>query len=229
MKNFDAYEFIGIIAPGAVVAVAIMLAFPAVTEHVLSKQFSLGSLGIFVIISFVLGHLVAAVGNIYEAGMFAITGGMPTARVRKQTQKVISSSQRCRVEEGVRARQGIDFSLESVSDRDWYSITREIYADVAAGGHNARIDSFNRQYGLLRGIASSLFVVTVWLTITEWHTPALPLTAAVATVLATIRMMRFAQTYARELFVQYVRVDKNRIVTTETALPSPSVAGDGAE
>ena len=93
--------------------------------------------------------------------------------------------------------------LDRLDKKAWYPITREIYAAVAAAGRSSRVDAFNRQYGLLRGIASALLLLVVWFLITHWGSWQYASTAAALAVLALIRMARFANVYARELFVHF--------------------------
>src|SRR5271168_5295973 len=63
---FDPYEYVGVIAPGAVVAVALFAVWPEAKTALLIKGFSLGEFGLFLIYAFVLGQLVQAFGNLIE-------------------------------------------------------------------------------------------------------------------------------------------------------------------
>ncbi len=240
MKNFDAYEYVGLIAPGAIVTIGIFLEFPAARAELLSKDFSLGSLGIFLIISFAIGHLVAAIGNAIEGPVLKISGGLPSDKVRSENQTLISSSQRLRLNEKARNAQGDAFDLSTVSKGDWYAITREIYAEVAAAKTSSRVDSFNRQYGLLRGVGSAFSLLTIWFLVnlkaapwSNWSGLIPAAFTAVACLLSFVRMTRFANNYARELFVQYVRLPDRKDAPPDDAPAtlddaSQSKAGDDA-
>jgi len=206
-KPFDPYEYIGVIVPGAVVAVGLFIQWPHAKEAVLSKDFSLGSFGVFLICAFVLGHLVQAVGNLVEAVVFLPLGGLPTDAVRSERQHLISADQRSRLSEIVSKVRGTETSLADIDKKAWYSITREIYATVAAAGMSGRIDAFNRTYGLLRGIAAALIVVFIWFAATHQAPQYLYATGALI-AMALYRMIRFARTYARELFVQYLAIPR---------------------
>ncbi len=63
MRPFDFYEFAGVIAPGAVVLYVLWLILPDVAPFLTTRELSIGSLGLFVILAYVAGHLVQAVGN----------------------------------------------------------------------------------------------------------------------------------------------------------------------
>jgi hypothetical protein len=74
-STFDPYEYVGLIAPGSVVAVGLFLQWPHAKDAILSKDFSLGSFGVFLICSFVLGHLVSP--------RFEVSGAQTRARIRR--------------------------------------------------------------------------------------------------------------------------------------------------
>jgi hypothetical protein len=62
-SKFNAYEFIGILAPGGTILFGLALIFPELKAVFFEQGFSLGDLGLFVILAFVAGHLIQAVGN----------------------------------------------------------------------------------------------------------------------------------------------------------------------
>ena len=64
--KFDPYEYNGIILPGSVVVLAVALLFPEVKELLGKEGISLGGLGVFVVASFIVGHIVQALGNTIE-------------------------------------------------------------------------------------------------------------------------------------------------------------------
>ena len=66
--------------------------WPHAKDAILSKDFSLGSFGIFLICAFVLGYLVQAIGNIVESAVFGLTGGLPTNKVLKANSDLSSAN-----------------------------------------------------------------------------------------------------------------------------------------
>jgi hypothetical protein len=80
---------------------------------------------------------------------------------------------------------------------------RQIYAAVSQAGHAARIDAFNRTYGLMRGFTIAALVLGVIFLIfgePKWF-------AAAAFVFAALAFFQFflsAISYARELFAQFL-------------------------
>lgn len=207
MRQFDYYEFAAILLPGVAALTGILVAYPTAIHLEILKDFSVGDLGLFVLIAYLIGHLVQSIGNGLEFVWWKLFRGMPTSWVRAEPNKLLASSQRSLLEISVRERLGLqEFSLAQVSDRDWYSITRQIYAAIAAASRTSRVDVFNGTYGLHRGIAAG-FLVFLVATLSQppinwWFAGG----AAIAIVLAMARMHRFARHYARELFVQFLQL-----------------------
>lgn len=207
MRQLDFYEFTGILLPGATALAGLLFVFPDLLKPESIKDFSVGGLGLFVILAYVIGHLVQAVGNLVEWGWWSLWGGMPTDWVRTKPEQILATAQMATLQGMAEERFGPeDFEISKATSSQWYAITRQIYAEVSAAGRAARIDVFNGNYGLNRGIAAGLLVVVVatllqtpinWLAVTG---------AGVAAALATYRMHRFARHYARELFVQFLQL-----------------------
>jgi hypothetical protein len=204
MKTFDFYEFTGVLCPGVVVLFSAAMIVPEFAPIVRDQSVTVGDLGLFVVLSYVAGHLVQALGNLLENGIWRIFGGMPTDWVRTRKHKLLTESQTATVVERLRDQMGKP--LGDLTSGEWYAVTRSVYAMVANAGRSARVDTFNGNYGLFRGLtAAFLFsdvMVVATLTFT-WTTVVILLACA---LLAITRMRRFGVHYARELFVQFLRV-----------------------
>ncbi|PLX93320.1 MAG: hypothetical protein C0621_08000 [Desulfuromonas sp.] len=206
-EKFNAYEYIGVIAPGTVVVFAVTLVSPEVKQFLVDGGTTLGGLGLFLILSFIAGHLLQGLGNWFENIFWKCFGGMPTNWVRRESQKLLAKEQRKLLTQKISELHPAIDNLEQVDDKEWYSLTREIYAMVKAADRAARVDAFNRNYGLLRGVAVSFLVTTAGtlfvISLCRWK---IYVALVVCTVLAVYRMYRFAVIYARELFVQFIRI-----------------------
>lgn len=77
-KAFDAYEVIGVITPGAVVTLLLALQWPEFRALLGQEGLSIGGLGFFVIVAFVLGHLTQA----WETSSMLPSGSSPACRRR---------------------------------------------------------------------------------------------------------------------------------------------------
>jgi hypothetical protein len=107
------------------------------------------------------------------------------------------------IEGKVRRRFGI--ALEGVlgmTNEVWFPMTRQMYADVAKNGKPERIDTFNGNYGLNRGLTVATFALAV---IAAFHAQWWVFAGLVAaSAVYAYRAYRFGVHYARELYVQFV-------------------------
>lgn len=207
MKQFDFYEFTGILLPGTIVLTTLVLLFPGWGLPALIKDISVGGLGVFVVLAYSVGHIVQAIGNLVEAVWWRAWGGLPSDWLRTRPSRLLAAQQISALEKRIRERQGLDgFDITSAAATDWYAITRQIYADVASAGRSARIDTFNGNYGLNRGIAAGLLVVLALLPVPAPADLRVAICILIAEGLALYRMHRFARHYARELFIQFLQL-----------------------
>lgn len=206
MRKFDFYEFAGIIAPGMLVVIGGIVILSSNYEEM--KKFadlSVGGLGIGVLVAYVAGQLLQALGNGIEKVWWWIRGGMPTDWIRTGKKNVIADTQRKLLQDMVRKMlRDTAFELDAtLPEKQWYSITRQIYAKLDVD-KRARVDIFNGNYGLHRGIASGLLVLLVMVIFKDWQAWRIEFAMVVLFGLAIYRMNRFAIHYGRELFVQFL-------------------------
>jgi len=221
MRSFDFYEFVGVIVPGCALIAGVVFCLPQESTRVLGTGLSVGDTSFAVILAYGLGHLIQAIGNGIESLWWRIAGGMPTDWLRSGRHHLLSDIQ-IRV-----LRQQVEMDLHSalpenfatMTRRDWHGIVRQIYAAVSGAGRASRIDIFNGNYGLLRGLAASLLTIIIAATVlihpAPWRDLAL---LAVGFGVGVYRMHRFGVHYARELFVQYLALN--------TTFPKPTNDGE---
>src|SRR5258708_7486010 len=92
MKTFDFYEFTGILVPGALMLVGILLVYPQV-NIVFPSALTVGDLGLFVVIAYAAGHVVQAIGNGVEQVLWLALGGRPTDWVRTGVHPLLADEQ----------------------------------------------------------------------------------------------------------------------------------------
>jgi hypothetical protein len=212
MKSFDFYEFSGILVPGSITIVAVLLLFPQSRTTFFPPDLTVGDLGLFVILAYAAGHLTQAVGNAVEWVLWKILGGMPTDWIRTRAHHLLADPQTQALQAKLSSELNIQTTIDAatLTSGAWFSITRQIYSAVAAQSRNNRVDIFNGNYGLNRGIAASLLVGIVLLLFVHglmyWQIVLLILMSA---GVALYRMYRFGVRYARELFVQFLQLPNN--------------------
>jgi hypothetical protein len=201
--QLDVYETIGVAIPGSVVVITAMLLFPDVKNLMGTQGVDIGGLGIFLVASFVAGHVVAAIGNIIESIENLVLGNASNALLSPD-QKVIATGQRNRLEDAVRKTIAVEFS--SLDNHSWRAVRREMYSHIAAAGGSDRIDKFNRTYGLQRGVASACLIAATMVWITAPHELVIIFALLAAALVSLIRMRRFAGHYTREIVVEFIRL-----------------------
>jgi len=209
MRQFDFYEFAGVLAPGAVFLTGLAVLFRATAETLVGADFGAGDLGLFTILAYVAGQLIQAAGNALEWAWWKVWGGWPTEWPKSAKGHLLSAPQTEQLR--VRLRSLLEMPAEGdpfvIPAPDWMAVTRQVDAAVQAAGRSGRVEKFNANYGLNRGIAASLAVITLVALLMHglcaWRLLLLP---AVATGVAMYRMHRCGRHYARELFVQFLEL-----------------------
>jgi hypothetical protein len=208
VKQFDFYEFTGILAPGSLFLAGVVYLWPDALRLDTFKDISVGGLGVFVLLAYACGHLIQAVGNVVEWAWWKLFGGLPSDWVRSAPDTMLAPAQIEKLTLHLRQTLGLDLpaDLKSLSQAAWFSITRQIYAAVNAAGRAQRIDTFNGNYGLHRGLMAAALVLAVLALFKEPVAVPLSVGFLVVAGVAAVRMHRFAKHYARELFVQFLQL-----------------------
>ena len=209
MRKFEFYEFVGVIAPGALLLYGLSNIFPDVGALMRDKQLSFGELGLFLILAYVAGHLVQGFGNAVETIWWGCSGGWPTDWVRTGKHKLLAPAQAQMLPARIRdsLRISCPDAVSALGKTEWRSITRQVYAAVQKAGSSARVDTFNGNYGMFRGLVAALLVLLITaLAEVGLSKQRLYAVLVVAAGLALLRMHRFGVHYARELFVQFLNV-----------------------
>lgn len=206
-RDFDFYEYAGVLVPGMIVVLGVGLMIPEFKILLLSKDFGVGHLGLCIILAYAAGQLIQAFGNLIENIWWRIFGGMPSDWIRTGKRKLISEAQAQAVEHKITTTLALKIEkIRDLNEKEWYSITRQIYAAIPEGPGRKRIDTFNGNYGLNRGIAASLgLLIALCVGYYGFSMLQLELWLAVGFAVGVYRMHRFGRTYARELFVQFMQ------------------------
>lgn len=213
MKSFDQYEFTGVLVPGVITIFSLSRLFPSKFGFVADNNISIGDLGLFVILAFTAGHLIQVIGNALELVFWTMNGGMPTDWVRDSQRSYLSTDQMPVLEERISTLFPRS-TAKTISERtpsDWFGLTRQIYAMVQAAGRSQRIDVFNGNYGMFRGIAAAFLVCLVGALCSANVSLELEIFFTILFCVSLYGMRRFGIHYAQELFIQFVNLDSTLI------------------
>lgn len=204
-RNFSFHEQTGIIIPGATLVFGLLFFFPDFRQLFFSDGVSIGGLGLFLLISYAGGHLAAALGNVIEACFWPLGGGRPSNWVTQDKNQLLAPEQIDSLEMLIKQRLRLEISsVRGMNPKQWFPISRQIYADVMSHGKSARIETFNGNYGLNRGLAAALLalvLISLAFSESDWRVTLGLLPIA---MIYLFRMYRFGVSYASELYSQFL-------------------------
>lgn len=205
-RTFDFYEYAGVIIPGVILTLGMLFLLPEYRALFSKEGITFGELGVFVLVAYAAGQLVQGIGNILEWAWWKPWGGRPSKQAL--VGRYLSAEQHKRLIEKLKSDPQMSCRLSAPDRSDYRAIVREVYAAVSNAGKATRVDIFNGNYGLLRGLVAafvSLLLVALLLGKGVYVIAAL----LILLLLALQRMHRFAVHYATELFTQYLLLSSN--------------------
>ena len=203
--SFDAYEYIGVIIPGALPTLAASLLIPEVASVISTDGVELGAFGIFLIVSYIVGHVVQLFGNWIET-LEDLVGWGKDALVLNDARRPIRADRWQRFLSTLRS-EGI-LEQGDMDTSSWQGVRKEVYAILQADARTQRIDAFNRTYGMCRGMVAGTILTTGLILVlggTE-HLSKAVLTIVLLTLPLYIRMRRFSRYYFTEIINQFLAV-----------------------
>ena len=148
MKNLSFYEHAGIVVPGSVFLFGLFIIQPDLHDILAKDGITIGGLGIFILLSYATGHLVAAVGNMLEAILWRPFGGMPSNWVTNPKRSFLTEEQTAQLELRIRSRLQLgEGKVRDMPRARWNKIFQQLYRDVLAS-NPGRSETFNGNYGL---------------------------------------------------------------------------------
>jgi hypothetical protein len=214
-KSFDQYEYVAVITPGATLLLGLALVafeqFPWTSE----KDIGVGFLGLFLVAAYVTGQFLRAIGDGLDWLLWKCLGGMPTDWVVQSGQSLLDDAQRKKLEGRLQVLLGEKVTLDNFGSQPekWRGITRQIYVAVSTAQRSARIDAFNRSYGMMIGLTVALLVLGILCCTHPLFDLSWPdrsrYIGALALALAALTLYRaylFGKSYGRELLVQFLEL-----------------------
>ncbi|MDP2209536.1 MAG: hypothetical protein Q8K98_12320 [Bacteroidota bacterium] len=191
-KEFSFYEFVGILVP----SVTLLFFTNTILQFALRiPLFDFGKLGdsaIFIVIAYGLGHILHSLGNLFETILWKLFNGIPTHWLTKKprfAQTLFDEHETDKVKSKVFVKFG------EVKEKDY---GRLVYSWLFNKNLTARIDIFNGNYSLFRGLTICFLILTVLTALfISWQIAVIPVSLA---ILSLFRMIRFAKYYAREVY-----------------------------
>lgn len=203
-KEFSFYEFVGIIVPSV-----ILLFF---VEHILETKYAItlfdfskiGESVVFIVVTYGLGHMIQALGYfLLEKPLWLCFNGKPTHWLMiKPTfwfQKLFSDSEKGKILEKIYDKFG------KIDNKDYGS---NVYIALFHKKLTDRIDIFNGNYSLFRGLSITFIISTILSCI--YYKNYVFLIFLVLTILAIMRMVHFSKLYAKELFRTFMSIDETK-------------------
>lgn len=184
-----------------------MFYIPALRDLLAKETISVGGLGIFLILSYAAGQLIAAVGNLIEGIYWRLRGGMPSGWVIGPKPRLLNPSQISRLQAAVAQNLGLELpTLSELTGTAWFPIFRQIYSYTETNGKPARAEAFNGNYGLNRGLGVSTLALSLIAIASDPYHWAIALGLFIASLTYLYRMHRFGVHYAREVYSQFLSI-----------------------
>jgi hypothetical protein len=206
MKTLSFYEQAGILIPGAVFLFGLLWLAPNSEHFGVTGAVTVGGLGLFLILAYALGHAIAAVGNILERVFWSAFGGMPTDWVTHDPPKLLTPEQIDQLL--LRASERFDVAwppLRGLPKARWSRLYGQLYRDVLAN-MPGRVETFNGNYGLNRGLASAAFALVPMALLVRPGANGVAIGSFIAVVglVYLYRMYRFGVHFANEVFFGFL-------------------------
>ena len=209
MKNVDFYEFVALVIPGSVFLVGFGYLFDTRQFHDLLAPQTFGNLSIHLLLAYVIGHLLQAIGNWIEAVYWRPWRGMPTDWPISRN----GTSQSTRARSSLVKFCGYDKLDDAVDLDTWRGLVAQARSTIYAAGRSGRLQFFNGNYGMFRGLLAAegtLAVLALWAPVDRSRFYPL---ALLVIGLTGYRMHRFSVHYAREFYA--VVAELARATTTQ--------------
>jgi hypothetical protein len=213
MKDFSFYDQMGNLIPGSVLLMGLLVMFPHFKDGFSSHDISVGALGLFLIVAYVLGHLLSFGTWIVETIMWWPFGGKPSSWIAGKSDAWLFKDKKGwllkpdvvdEVQGKLKARLGLDVSIKDAEQKDWQRYFGAIYSDAFANQQGDRITVFNAMYNMSGGIAIALIILAVlcgWRGIADW-----PWGLAAAAAVFIGRMASFGLHFAKEVYYVFIRL-----------------------
>ncbi len=204
MNKLSFYEQAGIVVPGSVLLFGLFLIEPDVRVVFTKDGVTVGGLGIFVLLAYAAGHLIAALANVLEVGLWYPFGGMPSNWVVNPKRSFLTDEQTAQLEARLSSRLRLgSLKVRGMDRRSWNKVFQQLYRDVLVN-RPGRVEIFNGNYGLNRGLASATVILAVVLALFEPAYWLWSIALLAAAMVYLYRAYRFGVHFAREVLTGFL-------------------------
>jgi hypothetical protein len=190
-QNLSFYEFVGIIVPSVILLYSANLISGFIYKEQIIDFGKLGETAVFMIISYGFGHIIQSLGNIFENILWYLLGGMPTKWLTHKNifkKYIFEDALNDQIVKKVNRKFGENLN-------DYGKLTYNLLFQL---GKTNRIDIFNGNYALFRGLSVTFLLITIaCFYFINWPTTII---AIIVFLLSTARMIRFGKYYATEIY-----------------------------
>ena len=196
-RELSFYEFVALIIPSVILLFSINFILTLEGNKPFFDFSNIGESVIFLCFSYALGHIIQGIGNFLESFIWFCFGGMPTKwllKVNRFNKNILDQL----VTEKIKAKLCTEFG--DTNDKMDYGtlIYNKLYCKQLTG----RIDIFNGNYSLFRGLSVTFIILTSFMIFK--YNYQLALICGFCLFISIRRMIRFAQTYAKEIYKTYL-------------------------
>lgn len=222
MKSLTFGEVVSFLLPGGTVVLGVSMVYPELRAQIGDTTTTLPTIAMFLILSYTVGHLVQAFGEVTGRIYWKMRGGFPTDWVRTREGAFLSASQMETLDAQWRRKLGLlgSGSIKELKIEEWHSVIQQMYAAISARARGARLDVFTGNLLLNRGMAAACFILTFMAVESlllahavgavlsySWN---IPIVTVAAMYLFFYRMGHFAKRYANELLTQFIQLPEPR-------------------
>jgi hypothetical protein len=212
MRNFNFYEFVAIIIPGATFLGLLVWLIPELQTFFFGNA-GLLELGYFLIFSYIGGHIIQAPASLLLKLWWKIRGGQPTDWLRKPKLKLFSEKIRSQLFEKMDVQE-IKGDISKKEWHEWWGCISTLRAQVVKRSEcYERAYYFLAQMNMFRGLVAVTLLAVIaevlrWLSEDYfWNQHfGFVLLGLVLLVLFVHRMDKFGRDYAKEMVAQYLGI-----------------------
>lgn len=196
-------EHFSILVSGSVFLLGVTLQVPQLLILFGKDGITLGGLGLFVVVGYAAGHLIAVLGNIIE-NFVTLVFGSPSSFATFDPPRLLNSQHVTQIEERLRGRLGLKIDRITGMNRDvWRPVSEQIYLDVAAN-NPGRIEATYGSYSINRDLCATCLAVAVATALLASEHWLLAIGLGATALIYAHRMRRLDVRFSRELLLRFL-------------------------